>query len=220
MKRRVLAMFLSVAMAFTMLPATTLRAEENVAAETVEEADGVPAPLAEGDLELGEAPVAEGNLARSAKASTLKENTPVANVNDGRLATGDPATSWNSWGGNESDYPMPVNLTWNTAQTLASMRIMWWSDGGGVTWPSNAVVEYLDGTEWKKIADAETEHGGFNGADGIWNVVNFGKTITTTALRVRIGRNVQGTTGVGISEWEVFANPIKQSIKGGKYYRN
>ena len=105
MKRRVLAMFLSVAMAFTMLPAATLRAEENVAAETVEEADGVPAPLAEGELALGEAPVAEGNLARSATASAVKENTPVSNVNDGRLATGDPATSWNSWSGNESDYP-------------------------------------------------------------------------------------------------------------------
>ncbi len=220
MKRRVLAMFLSVAMAFTMLPAATLRAEENVAAENVEEADGVPAPLAEGELALGEAPVAEGNLARSATASTKKENTPVTNVNDGRLATGDPATSWNSWGGNESDYPMPVTLTWDAAQTISSMRIMWWSDGGGVTWPSNAVVEYLDGAEWKKIADAETEHGGFNGADGVWNVVNFGKTITTTSLRVRIGRNVQGTTGVGISEWEVFASPIKQSIKAAKITGN
>ncbi len=220
MKRRVLAMFLSMAMAFTMLPATPLHAEENTAAGPVEEADSAPAPLAGGDLVLGEAPVAEGNLARSAAASAVKENTPAASINDGALATGDPATSWNSWGGNESDYPMPVTLTWGTAQTISSMRVMWWSDGGGVTWPSNAVVEYLDGTEWKKIGDAETEHGGFNGADGIWNVLNFASPVSTTALRMRIGRNVQGTTGVGISEWEVFASPIKQSIKSAKITGN
>ena len=39
MKRRVLAMVLSLAMVFTMLPATTLQAEEDVAVESVEKAD-------------------------------------------------------------------------------------------------------------------------------------------------------------------------------------
>lgn len=189
MKKRILAMALSLAMVFTMLPA-------------------IPARAAESGLGT--------NLALTAKASSVRENTPAASVNDGKLATGDPATSWNSWNGNESDYPMPITLTWDSAQTLASMRVMWWSDGGGVTWPSNAKVQYLDGSEWKDIADAGIEHGGYNGADGIWNIVNFGNTVTTTSLRMLVGRNVQGTTGVGISEWEVYGTPLKESISDVK----
>lgn len=196
MKRRVLAMVLSMAMVFTMLPATTLQAEENVTAESVERADA----------EWGE------NLARSATASAAHNNTQPAAINDGALANGNPATSWNCWNAPESSYPMPVTLTWSAPQKVASMRVMWWSDGGGVTWPSNAKVQYLDGSEWKDIANAGTEHGGFNGDSGIWNVVNFKNPVTTTALRMLVGRNVQGTTGVGISEWEVYGNIIKEKL--------
>ena len=131
MKRRVLAMVLSMAMVFTMLPATTLQAQENVTAESVERADA----------EWGE------NLARSATASAAHNNTQPAAINDGALANGNPATSWNCWNAPESSYPMPVTLTWSAPQKVASMRVMWWSDGGGVTWPSNAKVQYLDGSE-------------------------------------------------------------------------
>ena len=67
MKKRILAMALSLAMVFTMLPAIPARAEESG---------------------LGT------NLALTAKASSVRENTPAASVNDGKLATGDPATSW------------------------------------------------------------------------------------------------------------------------------
>ena len=196
MKRRVLAMMLSMAMVFTMLPATTLQAEESVAAGSVERADA----------EWGE------NIALSATPSAGHENTSVKAVNDGKLATGVASTSWNSWNAPESGYPMPVTLTWDKVQTIASMRVMWWSDGGGVTFPSNAKVQYLDGNEWKDIADAGTEHGGFNGENGIWNIVNFESPVTTTALRMLVGRNVQGTTGVGISEWEVYSKTIKENL--------
>lgn len=196
MKRRVLAMVLSLAMVFTMLPATTLQAEENVAVESVEKADA----------EWGE------NLARSATASAAHNNTQPAAINDGVLANGNPATSWNCWNAPESSYPMPVTLTWNAPQKVASMRVMWWSDGGGVTWPSNAKVQYLDGSEWKDIANAGTEHGGFNGDGGVWNIVNFKNPVTTTAVRMLVGRNVHGTTGVGISEWEVYGNIIKEKL--------
>ncbi len=194
MKRRLLAMALSLAMVFTMLPATSLQA-------------------AAGDLELADTPVAEGNLARSATASAPRENTPVKNVNDGKLATGVASTSWNSWNAAESAYPMPVTLTWGQPQTVASMRVMWWSDGGGVVWPSNAKVQYQDNGQWKDITDAGTEHGGYNGASGVWNIVNFENPVTTTAIRMLVGRNVQGTSGIGISEWEVYGKKIKEQIK-------
>lgn len=195
MKRRVLAMMLSMAMVFTMLPATTLQAEENVTVDSVEKADA----------EWGE------NLARSATASAAHNNTEPTAINDGVLAQY-ANTSWNCWNAPESSYPMPVTLTWSAPKTVASMRVMWWSDGGGVTWPSNAKVQYLDGSQWKDIANAGTEHGGYNGDGGIWNVVNFKNAVTTTAVRMLVGRNVQGTTGIGISEWEVYGNIIKEKL--------
>lgn len=185
MKQKILAGILSLAMVFTMLPASPVRAEGE---------------------DLGT------NLARTATASAGHNNTQPEAINDGALATGDPATSWNCWNAPEADYPIPINLTWDSPQQIASMRVMWWSDGGGVIWPSNAKVEYLDGEEWKEIAEAGTEHGGFNGENGIWNVVNFDETVTTTALRMRVGRNATGTSGVGISEWEVYGSKIKEQL--------
>lgn len=192
MKRRVLAMVLSMAMAFTMLPAASLRAEQGVSA-TAEEGLGI-------------------NLARNATASAPHNNTAPAAINDGALANGNPATSWNCWSAPESSYPMPVTLTWNSAQTIASMRVMWWSDAGGVIWPSNVQLEYLDGETWKEIGSVGTDHGGVNGADGVWNIVNLPQPITTTALRMKIGRNATGTSGVGISEWEVYGTNIKEEL--------
>ncbi len=185
MKRRILAGILSLAMVFTMLPASPVRAE---------------------GANLGT------NLALSATASADHNNTGPGAINDGTLATGDPATSWNCWDAPESGYPMPITLTWSEPQKIASMRVMWWADGGGVIWPSNAKVEYLDGEEWKEIADAGTDHGGYNGENGVWNNVNFDKEITTTALRMRVGRNATGSSGVGISEWEVYGTKIKEEL--------
>lgn len=204
MKRRVLAMILSMAMVFTMLPATTLKAEEGVTAGTVRAADS----------ELGT------NLALSAKAEAGYTNVygiSPDKINDGTLANGNSTTSWNSWGGPESGYPLPVTLTWSTAQTMSSMRVMWWSDGGGVTWPSNATLEYKDGEDWKPLPNVGVEHGETNGqGTPVWNIVNFDSPITTTALRMKLTRNVQGDTGVGISEWEVYAGKIKEELTQAK----
>ena len=206
MKRRLLAMALSLAMVFTMLPATPLQAAANA-----------PAAQAGEELELGTGAVAEGNLARNATASAGYTNTYISPgasmINDGTLASGNPNTGWNSWGGDESGYPLPVTLTWNAPQTISSMRVLWWSDAGGVVWPSVAYLEYQDGNDWKPLPNAGTEHGEANGGGTpIWNIVNFSSPVTTTALRMRVGRNVQGSAGVGISEWEVFAQPIKENL--------
>lgn len=209
MKQKVLAMILSMAMVFTLLPATPLHAAEKLAVAGTDVA-------AAGELELPTTPVTEGNLARSATASAAHTNVwgiSTTKMNDGTLATGDAATSWNSWGGDESLYPMPITLTWSTPQTISSTRVLWWSDNGGVVWPSIAYLEYQDGDEWKPLPNVGTEHGDANGGGTpIWNIVNFPSQVTTTALRMRVGRNVQGTAGVGISEWEVFAQPIKENL--------
>lgn len=212
MKRRVLAMFLSVAMAFTMLPAMSLRAEESVTAGKVGQA---AAQEAAPQAEEGEFGV---NLARSATASAPHTNqyggVTTAAINDGALATGDTKTSWNCWGANADLYPMPITLTWEQPQTMSSMRIMWWAyHDGGVVFPSSAEVQYLDGEEWKKISDVGLGHGDVDGADGVWNIVNFSEPVTTTALRVVADRENK-SAGIGISEWEVYNQEIQEQITG------
>lgn len=189
MKRRIVAIVLSMAMAITMLPATSLRAEQSVSTKAMERIvspiDGQP----------------KDNLGRSATATAGYTNTfgiSPEKINDGTLATADSSTSWNSWGAAENQYPMDVTLTWTETQNLASMRVMWWADGGGVTFPSSAKVQYLDGEEWKDISEVGIEHGGFNGADGKWNVVNFDKTIATKSLRMLVGKG-GGHVGISLS---------------------
>ena len=200
MKRRIVAIVLSMAMAITMLPATSLRAEQSVSTKAMERIvspiDGQP----------------KDNLGRSATATAGYTNTfgiSPEKINDGTLATADSSTSWNSWGAAENQYPMDVTLTWTETQNLASMRVMWWADGGGVTFPSSAKVQYLDGEEWKDISDVGIEHGGYNGADGVWNIVNFDKTISTKSLRMLVGK---GGGHVGISEWEVYDDALPEYI--------
>lgn len=199
MKRRIVAIVLSMAMAITMLPATSLRAEENVSTKAMERIvspiDGQP----------------KDNLGRSATADAGHNNTPASCINDGILATNDPSTSWNCWGADWEKYPMNVTLTWTEAQDLASMRVMWWADGGGVTFPANAKVQYLDGEEWKELSEVGIECGDYNGENGVWNIVNFDKTITTKSLRMLVGK---GSGAVGISEWEVFGDALPEYISG------
>lgn len=202
MKQRILAMMLSMAMVFSMIPASLARAEEAKAADAAETVEST-----------GE----DGNLAASAEASAAHTNTygiKLASINDGKLAGADPTTSWNCWGAADNLYPMPVTLTWKEEQTIASMRVMWWSDGGGsgVAFPSAAEVQYQDGEEWKKIADAGLLHGGFNGEGGVWNIVNFSAPVKTTAIRLLVSKESGG--GIGISEWEVYGTPLQNSILG------
>ncbi len=218
MKRKMLALVLSLAMVFSMVPAATLQAAgtdaEYVAEEAAEDEktaeDSVePAAAAQADEDLG------SNVAPNAEASAAHTNiygvSPKA-INDGQLAGGDPATSWNCWNAGANLYPMPVTLTWKSFHTLNGMRVMWWAySDGGVIFPSAAEVQYLDedGETWHKISDVGVEHGDVDGKDGVWNTLTFGEEVTTRALRLLISREApenNAAAGVGISEWEVFGS--------------
>ncbi len=216
MKKRILAMVLSMAMVFTMLPAASAKAE-----------DGVTPASMERIVSAGDAPVE--NLARSATAWAAGYNSwwneeqqgsaMSVKINDGALATRDGFSSWNSYNAS-SEYPMEVKLIWAEPQTMSSMRVMWWADGNvetaGVPWPSAARVQYKDGEEWKPISTVGVEHGGedqgINGENNVWNIVNFSAPVTTTELRMLINRVGADPSGVGISEWEVFADKLKENI--------
>ena len=89
----------------------------------------------------------EENVAPNATASADAQNTPVTNVNNGRLAEG-ADSSWNTW--NSSTYPTTVTLTWDAPHELSGMRVMYWADNadlqasGNVTFPKSCEVEYYD----------------------------------------------------------------------------
>lgn len=202
MKKKILALALSLAMAVTMLPVTSVRAD-----------DAAPADTGETIVTAGDAsaePV--DNWARSAVPSADRAAEGAARINDGSLV------QWQCWTGAALTVPMNVTLTWDDEQTVSSMRVMWWADqiseqqNFGVQFPSSAKVQYKDGEEWKDITSVGVEHGGTNGQNGVWNVVDFGKEYTTTALRMVI--EPTNTSAMGISEWEVFGS--KLGIAGAK----
>ncbi len=201
MKKKILALALSLAMAVTMLPATSVRADEIVPKDTAETI------VTAGDASAE--PV--DNWARSATPSADRASD-VAKINDGSLV------HWHCWAGEALTVPMNVTLTWEDEQTLSSMRVMWWADqisdaeNYGVQFPSSAKVQYKEGGEWKDITSVGVQHGGTNGQDSIWNVVDFGKEYKTTALRMVI--EPTNKSAMGISEWEVFG--AKLGIAGAK----
>ncbi len=159
------------------------------------------------------------NLALTATAGAAYTNVYLegneVKINDGTLATADSTTSWNCWGAAEEKYPMEVTLTWDEAQTMSSTRVMWWADGGGVTFPGGAELAYLDSEskQWVDLPNVGAECGGLNGENGVWNVVNFDTPITTTSLRMKVARG-SGYNAIGISEWEVYAETLQEDITG------
>lgn len=183
--------------------------------------------------------IGEGtNIARKAAASADHENTPVTNVNNGSLATSNPATSWNTWGASANQYPTPVTLTWEEPYEIYSMQVMWWADNknltasGNVTFPKSSMVEYLNSDgEWVSVDAMTNESGeavstvgvkfdgsnsGINGANKYWNGVLFDTPIRTTKVRMLVDRNGSGSNGIGISEWQVFGEEITNELFGGK----
>ena len=217
MKRKVLALVLSLAMVFSMVPAANLQAAE-INAGDVSEDIAEPAVAAEAEEDLGT------NVALNAQASAahtnIYGNVSTKCINDGQMAGGDAATSWNCWGAEANLYPMPVTLTWKTMHSLSAMRVMWWAyNDGGVIFPSAAEVQYLDadGETWHKISDVGLEHGDVDGKDGVWNTLKFDQEVTTTALRLLISRTApenNQAAGVGISEWEVFGTEKADILVG------
>ncbi len=209
MKRRIVALMMSLAMVFTMIPASAAQAEGTGTSEA--------APTADEEQPSGE------NIALKATASASYKNVyggvDEKYMNDGELATGDTSTVWNSWG---TDDPLWVALTWDSEQEISSMRVIWWAyNDGGVSFPKSAVVEYLnDSDEWVEISDVGVEadtsvNGGVDGNNKVWNTVTFKEPVKTKALRMEITRqdDVPAQNGVGISEWEVYSGSSSAPVE-------
>ena len=172
----------------------------------------------------------DGNIALSAKVEAPYANggSVAANAKDGKLASGNTGTVWNTWGtqyGNP-DNPLWIQYTWDQPQVVESMRVMWWIyTDGGVRWARDCNLQYLENDEWVDYGPVGTDGNSatFTGEGGAeankpwpspkrwgtntkWNVVTLDTPIITKAVRLNITaeRNSGTAPGIGLSEWEVF----------------
>ena len=173
----------------------------------------------------------ENNVAPKATPSAtfvnpyLDRNTAPKKVIDGTLADG-PSMTWNTY--SMSGDTDTITLTWDQEYDLYGMRVMWWSDNGGVKFPQSCKAEYYDAEtdSWVELTDMTDETGAaitsvgvkygtetetsnnessfINGNNRYWNVATFTEPIKTTKIRLTPTRNGSGSTGFGIGEWEVF----------------
>ena len=173
----------------------------------------------------------ENNVAPKATPSAtfvnpyLDRNTAPQKVIDGELADG-PSMTWNTYA--MSGDTATITLTWDKEYDLYGMRVMWWSDNGGVKFPQSCKAEYYDAEtdSWVELTDMTDETGAaitsvgvkygtetetsnnessfINGNNRYWNVATFTEPIKTTKIRLTPTRNGSGSTGFGIGEWEVF----------------
>lgn len=219
MRRKILALILSVAMVGTMGVTSPVSAAPEKSGDLESE---IYASVDEKDLGINIAPKAIAG----ASYTNVYSISPTA-MNDGKLATSDPYSSWNSWGGSDETYPVTTSLTWDSEQTLTGMRVIWWADNAelqssaNVTFPKRCEVHYVDAegniqritgmlneneqpTDEVGVAYDASSNNGINGNNKQWNYVKFSEPITTKELQMKIERNGSGSNGVGISEWEVF----------------
>ncbi|MBQ4313257.1 MAG: hypothetical protein IJC18_03500, partial [Clostridia bacterium] len=138
-------------------------------------------------------------------------------VNDGKCAStsyeadGTNYSHYGSWG-NESSYET-ITYTWDSAVTIDSTGIWLWYDGttstsGGIKFPASYSYEYLNGSTWTAVPNAS----GMGIAEDVYNVTTF-DAVTTTGLRVTLNKQATDSTGVGVTEWQVYAASAATTTK-------
>lgn len=137
------------------------------------------------------------NLALSASLSTsfVSAWETLTAVNDGY----DPSSSadnshgaygnWN-WESSFNKYNW-VQYEWDLAMDISSTSVYWWDDGGGIDQPTEAYIEFWNGTTWV-LADSI-------GTDlDVYNSLKL--NIRTSRIRIYM----KSLLATGILEWRVF----------------
>jgi hypothetical protein len=137
------------------------------------------------------------NLALQATVSTsfVSSWEKLEAVNDGYNPSSSSDKSkgaYGNWNG-ESDYNTYnwVQYEWNLAQKIVSTSVYWWDDGAGIDRPTNAYIEYWNGTSWI-IADS------IGVALNQYNTLGLG--LRTNKIRI----NMVSLMATGILEWKVI----------------
>lgn len=85
-----------------------------------------------------------------------------------------------------------VEYDWTAPYTLDSLRVYWFSDGGGLLAPTSTEVQYDENGSWVSL-------GAIGSTLDVFNVMNVNQ-ITTTKIRLSMASAVS----TGISEFEVW----------------
>lgn len=141
---------------------------------------------------------AQTNLALKATAATsfVSGWEKLSGVNDGKepvnSSTKPGGVAYGNWNG-ESYYNTYnwVQYEWETAQMLDSTRVYWWDDGAGIDQPTDAYIEYWNGSAWVKLNSIGVELNRYN----------------TLALGLRSNKiriYMVSPMATGILEWQVW----------------
>ena len=121
----------------------------------------------------------------------------LAAVNDGivgALSSDRPAGGvYGNWDG-EGNYGIYnwIQYEWASPINLYSAEVFWFSDGGGIGAPTDAYIEYWDGTSWINAGAIGLTLDEFNVLDSI--------DVSTNMVRV----NMKSETATGVVEFRVF----------------
>lgn len=212
MKKKILAMVLSLAMAVTMLPATSVQADDGVkaaaATQSAEEAE---------DFGPQAAAVSSSGTTADRNLESIRDAQwePIGNM--GHLSTYVPERQgWGNWGMNPpAENYYYVQYDWAQAVTTNWMQLYWWDDNGGLGAPAELRILYKDARDvevsgddavWKE-AVMTTDFSAAK-ALGTYNVIKF-KDITAKSIRLAMQKRVPDEerpyiNGIGICRWKVM----------------
>ncbi|MFI1773470.1 family 43 glycosylhydrolase [Thalassobellus citreus] len=145
----------------------------------------------------------DGNIAVFAEVTTdyVSNWEELFAVNNGITPTSSTDKNGDAYG----NWPSPdtfryVQYNWEQEYYITLTDIYWWTDNNGILIPTEAYVEYWDGTAWVKWNDIGIEADSFNELTS--------ETILTNSLRVTFKNNIEST---GILEWRAYGtieNPL------------
>lgn len=121
-------------------------------------------------------------------------------VNDGKV----PASSLNDYTYPKfGNWPSPndwgwIQYTFSRPYRIRSSNVFWWSDEGGLLFPTDQYVEYhnMITDTWEKV----TNPVGYEAEPNKFNVTTFDEVLTD-AIRLNF---INSSESVGISEWQVM----------------
>lgn len=169
----------------------TVRAYDNVGAVTTSAAVSVTVNTS-ATVSQNIAPsatLASSNVSPWETLSAVNNNTSHTSSRD---KNGGAYGNWRGAAGyGQTDW---VSFTWSTSRTLNAFEVYWWNDGLGIATPTDARVEYWNGSAWISL-------GSIGIALDQYNRLAF-SPISTTSIRV----SMKSTLSTGILEARVLGN--------------
>jgi chitodextrinase len=140
---------------------------------------------------------AQTNVALDATVATSYVSSweTLGAVNDGidpTSSTDNSNGAYGNWNGedNYNTYNY-VEYNWSSSKNLSSTSVYWWDDGYGIDQPTNAYIQYYNGSSWVTVGNIGTALNQYN---------TLALNINTTGLRIYM----ISAMATGILEWKVM----------------